>query len=447
LRPLSTFSIVDMGESTKIDLLRGWPAQDLLPAAQILSASSAALSEPNIFQPGLNYGDDKGHLPLRRNLAEYLNNYYGTPSKPCVDRICITGGASQNLACILQVYTDPVYTLGVWVVEPSYFLAFRIFEDSGFHGDKLQGVPADNEGINVSHLTAKMEQAEASTDGQTPWVPTKPNQPHRKFYKHVIYCVPSFSNPTGCTMSQSRRKALIQLARKHDALIVCDDVYDLVHWPTEWHAQPDTSPIDITRVVDLDRSDQGQELQADDFGNCVSNGSFSKIIGPGCRVGWAEATPRFIHGLSQAGSTRSGGAPSQLMSSIINEIFEQGTFDEQIRKSLISEYSTRFHSLVAAIKQDLYPLGFRLDEKLTNGKIMGGFFIWLRLPDGVDVDVLAEKAEQFGVLVSRGPLAAVPRTQTNSLPFGDHMRLCFTFESAEDQQKGIMRLAEAYKSL
>lgn len=155
-----------MDESTEIDFLRGWPAQSLLPAAQISAASLSALSNPDIALPGLNYGDDEGYLPLRQNLAEYLTKHYGVRSKVSVNRICITGGASQNLACILQVYTDPGYTLGVWVVEPSYFLAFRIFEDAGFHGDKLQGVPADNEGVDIGHLKAAVEKAEALDHGK-----------------------------------------------------------------------------------------------------------------------------------------------------------------------------------------------------------------------------------------------------------------------------------------
>lgn len=150
-----------MEESTQIDFLRGWPAQSLLPAAHISAASVSALSTRDIARSGLNYGDDEGYLPFRQNLAEYLTKHYGARSKASVDRICITGGASQNLACILQVYTDPGYTLCVWVVEPSYFLAFRIFEDSGFHGDKLQGVPADDEGIDIGYLEAAMERAEA----------------------------------------------------------------------------------------------------------------------------------------------------------------------------------------------------------------------------------------------------------------------------------------------
>jgi hypothetical protein len=68
-------------------------------------------------------------------------------------------------------------------------------------------------------------------------------------------------------MSHARRKALIQLARRYDALIICDDVYDLVYWPTEWHARPDSLPVDITRVVDLDIANDGRDLPAEDFGN------------------------------------------------------------------------------------------------------------------------------------------------------------------------------------
>lgn len=97
-------------------------------------------------------------------------------------------------------------------------------------------------------------------------------------------------------MSLSRREALIRVARKYNALVVADDVYDFLTWGT-------THPANIAsclqlRLVDIDRViDGGPE---DRFGNVVSNGSFSKLIGPGCRVGWAEGTKDFIYGLSQA---------------------------------------------------------------------------------------------------------------------------------------------------
>jgi DNA-binding transcriptional MocR family regulator len=102
-------------------------------------------------------------------------------------------------------------------------------------------------------------------------------------------------------MSLSRRKDLIRLARKYDALIIADDVYDFVHWRTDTPSNdPGTRGFSdiLPRLVDIERTlDDGP---IDRFGNCVSNGSFSKLVGPGCRVGWAEGTPDFAFGLSQA---------------------------------------------------------------------------------------------------------------------------------------------------
>jgi DNA-binding transcriptional MocR family regulator len=101
-------------------------------------------------------------------------------------------------------------------------------------------------------------------------------------------------------MTLRRREQLVLLARKYDALIITDDVYDHLQWPlspTSASTYPDKAAI--PRIVDVDRYLPGGPRDADDFGNAVSNGSFSKIIGPGCRTGWAESTPRFTYGLSQ----------------------------------------------------------------------------------------------------------------------------------------------------
>lgn len=97
-------------------------------------------------------------------------------------------------------------------------------------------------------------------------------------------------------MTRSRREALVRVARKHDALVICDDVYDFLAW-TE---TPSSKPIghSLQRLVDIDRILDGGPI--DSFGNVVSNGSFSKLLGPGCRVGWAEGSEAFVYGLSQA---------------------------------------------------------------------------------------------------------------------------------------------------
>jgi len=133
----------------QINLLRGWPSPSLLPAPSLLSSAQTALTDPATFIPGLQYGPDPGYLPLREELSRWLSLYYRV--SPDVDRICVTGGASQNLACLLQGFTDPGYTRAVWMVAPCYFLAGPIFEDAGFYGGlgRLRGFGEDGEGPDV----------------------------------------------------------------------------------------------------------------------------------------------------------------------------------------------------------------------------------------------------------------------------------------------------------
>ncbi len=147
-----------------IDLLKGWPNPALLPATQIKNASSSSLSDPTVFTPGLLYGPDDGYKPLREQVANWLTQFYRPPDPILTERICITGGASQNLACILQVFSDPLYTRNVWMVSPTYFLACRIFEDNGFHG-RLRSVPEDEEGLDLTYLRRELQKSEVKAQG------------------------------------------------------------------------------------------------------------------------------------------------------------------------------------------------------------------------------------------------------------------------------------------
>lgn len=167
-------------ESTKhvtIDLFRGWPSSDLLPVDSLAKAAATVLSTPSIYEPGLQYGPDEGYGPLRQRIASWLSDFYqsGDSQRPSAeaaaltaDRLCITGGASQNLACVLQVFTDAAYTRNIWLVTPTYYLACRIFHDAGFM-NRLRGVPEDDEGIDLEFLERGLQRAEhkATTDGNT----------------------------------------------------------------------------------------------------------------------------------------------------------------------------------------------------------------------------------------------------------------------------------------
>lgn len=156
-----------MGASkTLINLFKGWPNPNLLPAAQIKGAANAALSDSEIVTPGLLYGPDEGYGPLRQQVARWLTAFYQPTEQIGFERICISGGASQNLARILAEFSDPIFTRNVWMVSPTYFLACRIFEDAGFHG-RLRSVPEDDEGIDIGFLREQIQKSEqkARADG------------------------------------------------------------------------------------------------------------------------------------------------------------------------------------------------------------------------------------------------------------------------------------------
>lgn len=142
-----------------INLFRGWPHPSLHPVSALKEGSATVLSTREISDPALGYGPDDGHPPLREQIAQWLTSFYAPINPVGSERICITGGASQNLACLLQVFSDPVYTRNIWVVAPTYYLACRIFDDAGFAG-KMRAVPEDEEGLDIEYLTREICRSE-----------------------------------------------------------------------------------------------------------------------------------------------------------------------------------------------------------------------------------------------------------------------------------------------
>ena len=277
----------------QINLQLGWPSPSLFPAEALKQGADAVLSDHDAATAALIYGPNPGAMPMRKQLARWLGTaYHHDAAAIDVSRIAVTAGASQTLANILLRFADPSYTRHVWMVEPTYFLACPVFEDCGFAG-KLRGVPEDAEGIDLAFLRAALEAAEKAVAESLPAGeedrPKMKPATYEKIYKHIIYCVPTFSNPSGKTMSLGHRRALVQLAMEFDALVVTDDVYDLLYWPADRNATCSGDLVVPPRLVDINR-----ELDPESkWGNTVSNGSFSKIVAPGTRTSWIEATPAF----------------------------------------------------------------------------------------------------------------------------------------------------------
>lgn len=155
-----------MAELSFINLVRGWPSKDLLPTGDISEAAQAVLADPEIAHPGLLYGPDEGYLPLRESIGDFLADFYQPKGNIGHERIAISGGASQNMSCVLQVFTDPLYTRSVQIVAPAYMLSFRIFEDHGFTG-KMKAVPEDDDGVDIHRLRSSLQASEEQGNGNS----------------------------------------------------------------------------------------------------------------------------------------------------------------------------------------------------------------------------------------------------------------------------------------
>ncbi|CAD0086126.1 unnamed protein product [Aureobasidium mustum] len=427
-----------MASLDSINLIKGWPSTSLLPTHHLSRAAQTALADTSVAFPGLLYGPDEGYAPLRETLGNWLTSWYEPEQSIGKERITITGGASQNLACLLQVFTDPAYTRDILFAAPAYMLAFRVFEDNGFSG-KMKAVPEDDDGMDMHALRRALEESEKhSPENKTPMF--KPPRPYAKYYRHVIYCVPTFSNPSSRTLPLDRRIELVKLAREFDALVITDDVYDFLQWSADSNTSTSITKALLPRLVDIDRFlDGGAERPgADGFGNTTSSGSFSKIAGPGLRVGWSEGSPKFAYGVSQTGSSCSGGAPSQLTSTYMNILVKDGTMSDHIFKVLQPAYAARYKTLASAIKDYLYPLGASLPQ--PNQRVVGGYFLWLTLPDTVKaVDFAKRCQDEAQVIVAPGSIFEVPGD--DSVKFEHSIRLTFSWIDEHLMVEAVKRIS------
>jgi DNA-binding transcriptional MocR family regulator len=148
------------------------------------------------------------------------------------------------------------------------------------------------------------------------------------------------------------------------------------------------------------------------------------------------------------GSTRSGGAPSQLSSTFVDQILHSGILQQHIRSELIPSYRARYHRIMGAIKEYLLPLGFKLPAANTQ-PAAGGFFVWLDLPAALTGDALAERALADGnVRIGSGTLFQIEGDcSEHRRSFAGSIRLCFAWERFEVLDEGVRRLADVVRCM
>lgn len=326
------------------DLNAGVPDRDSLPWAELAAAAAKAIEA----DPGgtLTYGGALGYEPLRAWIAQRYAAETGLPLTP--EWVTLTSGSAHaidNIAATFMAAGD-VVAMGA----PTYPGAIRTFRARGAH---IVTAPQDGQGLEMRTLAAALERQQAA--GQA---------------VKLIYVVANYDNPTGTTLPVGRREELAMLAARYRALIVEDDAYTGI----DIEGPPPTSLFQIA-----------------DGAGILRVGTFSKTIATGLRCGWILAAPAVIRALTYM---RFDNGSSPFVQRTVYEYLQTGTYDAHVAR-LRSIYRERRDAAVNALRECC-------DGYISFEAPAGGFFLWLRLADGLDARRVAAAAAANGVAVTPG---------------------------------------------
>lgn len=333
----------------------------------------------------LQYGTTKGFTPLRLAIAEWLRKRYNIPTSK-VD-IMITSGSQQALDLIGRVFLNPGDL--VVVEAPTYLAALQAFN---FYEPQYIQVPLDDEGMRIDILEEKLRKLKA--EGKR---------------VKLVYTVPTFQNPAGVTMTEERRKHLLELASEYDFIIVEDDPYGELRYSGK--------PVPKIKALDTE-------------GRVLYLGTFSKILAPGFRLGWIAGEPHFIRKLEIA--KQSVDLCTNSFGQVVAWRYLEGGHLEKHIPRIIEFYKPRRNAMLEALEQ-------YMPEGVKWTRPEGAIFIWVILPEKINATTMLEKAVKKGVAYVPGEAFFAYRDVKNT------MRLNFTYVDEDKIQEGVKRLAETIK--
>ncbi|CAM4000904.1 PLP-dependent aminotransferase family protein [Mesobacillus thioparans] len=363
---MPTVQAINQAESNEdlIQLSKGELSRDLFP----LEEMRVVITKVGKNLEPFGYEEPKGNPQLREEIARYLSRKGINISS---SSILVVSGALQALHLISIGLLDRGST--VFLENPSYVNSLSTFQSAGM---KLQGIPIDQEGINP----AKIEGIHQTKNS-------------------VLYCHPTFHNPTGALMGEKRRQELLNLAERAQIPIIEDDVYgDL------WIDSPPPRPI----------------KSLDKHGNVLYLGSLSKSLNPGLRIGWIVGPEAVIDRLADLKMQTDYGT-SSISQRAAAEWLSSGLYEEHI-SAVRKELKVRRNAALQALDQHLSRYGEWQQPA-------GGFFVWVKMKQEISMADLYRKALARGVLINPGRIYSNQKSP--------HFRLSFANAQVEDIVKGI----------
>jgi 2-aminoadipate transaminase len=331
-----------------ISLAGGLPDTSTFPP-QAFAAQMTRIAQESAAE-ALQYGPTEGF----RETVDCIVEVMGAEGMlPDPDDVIVTTGGQQAIDLVCKALVDP----GDAVIceAPTYPGAIPVF--CSYQADTIQ-IECDAEGMRIDELEAALERLD--DEGRRP-----------KF----VYSVPTFQNPAGVTMSLERRRRLVELARSRELLVVEDNPYGLLRF--------DGDPLPTL-----------YQLDGGDF--VIYIGTFSKILSPGIRLGWAVAPPPMMEKIV-LGKQAADLCTSTLTQYFVREFFAEGRWREYI-ESLIGIYRSRRDVMIDSLRR-YFP------AQATWTEPDGGLFIWATLPEYLNTSDLLAKALREDVAFVPGQAA------------------------------------------
>lgn len=359
-----------------ISLAGGLPSPKTFPIESFAAAAASVLATDGAS--ALQYAASEGYTPLREAIAAFL------PWDVHPDQVLITTGSQQALDLIGKVLIDAGSR--VLVETPTYLGALQAFAPME---PQVVSVASDSEGVLIDDLAAK---AGSGADKA-----------------RFLYVLPNFQNPTGRTMSEARREALVAQAAALNLPLVEDNPYgDL------WFDQAPPKPLTA-------RNPEG----------CIYMGSFSKVLAPGLRLGYVVAPRQMYPKLLQAKQAADLHTPS-FNQRLVSEVIKNGFLDRHV-PTIRQLYKEQCQAMVAALEQEMQGLG------VTWNRPDGGMFLWLRLPEGMSALQLLPRAVECNVAFVPGAAFYADQPDDRTL------RLSFVTASQGQIRTAIAALAAAIR--
>lgn len=364
-------------EAECINFSLGELDQEMLPI-EYFSELFKAIS----FDTSLSYPNPFGCNHFRETLAYHLKKFYEITVSP--EEILITSGGHQALLLITQCLLKPGDAVAI--EGPSYAYSLPLFSSAGL---KLFKIPVDGNGL----------------------IPEEIRTLHREHRIRMVFTNPTYHNPTGTTLSLSRRKSLLNICQELRIPIVEDDPYRFISL--------EDSPSPPPPIISLSNSKD----------HVLYLGSLSKTAAPGFRIGWIVAPRNVIKRLSDAKQQMDYGT-SMILQQMANQYLFSGNWEKHlyhIRASL----TKRRNLMLSALSK-------HLKDEVEWNVPTGGYHIWCRTKTNIDVVRLLELSISNGVTFLPGIIMGSEK---------NYFRLTYSKAKMDQIEEGMMRLNKAFSAI